>query len=105
MNTVSDQHHDLLPTLTAVLPGPDRKRSAADYEYRLTWRNADPDAVGCLLLWHVFGGRSPYQIAIEREESGEMRSHCTCADAVYRADVPGHICKHVRGFFQLGKAG
>ena len=32
-----------------------------------------------------------------------MRSHCTCPDAVYRTDVADHLCKHVRGFFQLGK--
>jgi hypothetical protein len=65
--------------------------------------NPEPATAGCVLLWEVSGGRVPYQIAIERAESGEMQSHCTCPDAVYRDDLPGHTCKHVRGFIQLGQ--
>jgi hypothetical protein len=91
------------PTFATILPGPDRKRQPARYRYRLVYHNPDQAEPGCLLLWEVSGGRVPYQIAIEREESGEMRSHCTCPDAVYRDDRPGHTCKHVRGFLHLGQ--
>ena len=90
--------------LVARLPGPDRKRAEVDYQYRLTYRNPDPDAVGCVLTWEVAGGRSPYQIAVERQEAGQLRLHCTCADAVFRAELEGRFCKHVRGFLQTGLA-
>jgi hypothetical protein len=88
--------------LCARLPGPDRSRSERDYCFHLTYRNPDPDAIGCVLTWEVSGGRQPYQIAVEREEAGRLRLHCTCADAVFRAELKGRFCKHVRGFLQSG---
>ncbi len=100
---MNESELDQKPTFATILPGPDRKRLPARYRYRLMYRNPDPATVGCLLLWEVSGGRVPYQIAIEREETGTMRSHCTCPDAVYRNDLPGHTCKHVRGFIHLGQ--
>jgi hypothetical protein len=89
-------------SLVARLPGPDRKRGEVDYRYDLTYRNPDPEAVGCVLTWEVRGGRLPYQIAVEREEAGRLRLHCTCADAIFRAELEGRFCKHVRGFLQTG---
>jgi hypothetical protein len=88
--------------LTAHLPGPDRKRTEAVYRYFLTYHNPDPDAVGCVLAWEVHGGRLAYQIAVERQDAGQLRIHCTCADAVFRAENEGRLCKHVRGFLQSG---
>jgi hypothetical protein len=41
----------------AALPGPTRKRTPSPYCFRLVYRNADPDAVGCALQWDVLGGR------------------------------------------------
>ena len=87
----------------AILPGPDRKRTKKKYKYRLKYRNTNSNAIGCLLLWDVYGGRTKYQIAIERAENGELHCHCTCADAIYRGDQPNHTCKHVQGFLQLGQ--
>src|SRR4051812_26433972 len=83
--------------VVASLPGPTRRRTPSPYCYRLTYRNPEPRAAGCALLWDVFGGRLPYQIALEREASGALRWHCTCADAVYRGESSAHLCKHVRG--------
>lgn len=92
------------PTLVfTTLPGPTRKRTHSRYAYRLTYRNPEPAAVGCALLWEVFGGRLDYQIALEREADGTMRYHCTCADAIYRGESAPHICKHVRGLQALGR--
>jgi hypothetical protein len=85
------------------LPGPTRKRLPSAYRYALTYRNPEPTAAGCLLLWDVQGGREPYQIALERERGGELRWHCTCADAVYRGEDEPHVCKHVRGLRALGR--
>lgn len=82
--------------LLAELPGPDRKRTPSEYRFRLTYRNPTPTEDGCVMVWHVIGGRLPYQIAVERAGQ-QMRWHCTCADAVYREDEPRHRCKHVRG--------
>ena len=83
--------------LYADLPGPTRKRTQSPYAFRLTYRNADPRGRGCALVWEVEGGRMIYQIALEREEGGGLRWHCTCADAVYRGeDFPDYQCKHVR---------
>lgn len=84
--------------LVTMLPGPDRKRTGSLYHYRLSYRNPEPDATGCVSTWDVLGGRMSYQIALERDESDRLRFHCTCADAVYRGEVdPHHVCKHVRG--------
>src|SRR5262245_11619448 len=90
--------------LFTSLPGPTRKRTSSPYCYLLTYRNPDPRAVGCSLLWDVHGGRLTYQIALEREESGRLTWHCTCADAVYRGElVENHCCKHVRGLTTQGR--
>jgi hypothetical protein len=89
--------------LVTALPGPDRKRTASAYAYRLTYRNPDPAAHGCVMTWEVRGGRSAYQLAVERHAAGEMRVYCTCADAVYRGEVEGHVCKHVSGFLRIGQ--
>jgi hypothetical protein len=56
------------------------------------------------MTWEVSGGRMPYQIALERDETGTLRIHCTCADAVFRAEDEGRFCKHVRGLLQVGRA-
>jgi hypothetical protein len=89
----------------ALLPGPTRKRTRSRYTFRLHYRNPRPGTPGCALLWEVVGGREPYQIALERDESGDLRWHCTCADAVYRGEDAPHLCKHVRGLQQLGRQG
>lgn len=89
--------------LCASLPGPTRKREPSSYCYRLTYRNPRPDGAGCVLLWHVSGGREGYQIALERETTGLLRWHCTCADAVYRGEDAPHVCKHVRALQALGR--
>ncbi len=87
----------------AILPGPDRKRKKKQYQYKLTYKNPCPYQRGCLLVWEVKGGREPYQISIERTDNGEIHSHCTCADAIYRGDQPGHVCKHILGFLQFNR--
>lgn len=86
----------------ALLPGPDRKRRPRRYVYRLSYRNPEPAAVGCVLTWEVSGGRLSYQVALERDERGNLRLHCTCADAVFRAADEGRFCKHLRGLLGLG---
>jgi hypothetical protein len=86
-----------------LLPGPTRKRTQSPYCYRLTYRNPHPGEPGCALLWEVAGGRMPYQIVLERSDRGELRWHCTCADAVYRGENAPHVCKHVRGLQALGR--
>jgi hypothetical protein len=87
----------------ASLPGPSRKRTPSAYCYRLTYRTPDPAEPGCLLLWDVLGGRDVYQIALQRQQGGGLRWHCTCADAVYRGESRPHLCKHVRGLQALGR--
>jgi hypothetical protein len=105
MPTIADRVFDNPYVLVASLPGPTRKRLASRYCYHLTYRNPDPRAVGCSLLWEVHGGRLTYQIALEREETGRLTWHCTCADAVYRGElVENHCCKHVRGLTAQGRA-
>jgi hypothetical protein len=86
-----------------LLPGPTRKRERSAYCYRLTYRNPDPRAAGCALLWDVHGGREVYQVTLERAESGRLHWHCTCADAVYRGENAPHTCKHVRGLQGVGR--
>jgi hypothetical protein len=89
--------------LDVLLPGPDRKRTSKAYHYRLTYRRGETQAPGCLMTWAVEGGRLPYQLALERKDDGSLCLHCTCADAVFRADLPGHRCKHIEGFLQAGE--
>ncbi len=91
------------PVLFTLLPGPDRKREARPYGYRLTYRNPDAEGVGCVMLWEVSGGRLGYQIALERDEAGGLRLHCSCADAIFRCEAEGRTCKHVRGLLDLGR--
>lgn len=85
-----------------LLPGPNRKRSPGLYHYRLAYRNVDCEVPGCVALWEVQGGRMPYQIALERNDAGRHFWHCTCADAVYRAEEQGRVCKHVQGLLDFG---
>lgn len=87
--------------LLASLPGPTRKREPSPYRYRLTYRNPQPREPGCVLLWDVSGGREAYQIALERQTSGTLCWHCTCADAVYRGEDAPHTCKHVFGLWSI----
>lgn len=88
--------------VTLMLPGIDRKRSLSLYQYRVTYRNPDPTEPGCAMTWEVSGGRLPYQIAAERLDDGEIKWHCTCADAVYRGENhPEHVCKHVQGLLEM----
>lgn len=83
--------------LTTVIPGADRNRKPAAYQFRPTYRGRE-DEPGCVMAWEVTGGRTPYQIAVERKPDGKKRWHCTCADAVYRGEHDlYHECKHVRG--------
>jgi hypothetical protein len=91
--------------LSARLPGPDRKRSETPYCYRLTHRDLETAGPVCVFLWVVSGGRQEYQIALERDESGNLRLHCTCADAIYRAENEGRFCKHIRGLLTFGQEG
>jgi hypothetical protein len=93
---------DAPTVLFTLLPGPDRKRVARPYGYRLTYRNPDDDAAGCVMLWEVSGGRLHYQIAMERDESGSLRLHCSCADAIFRCETEGRLCKHARGLLEIG---
>ena len=93
----------LFPVLVTRLPGPGRKRSESLYHYRLTYRNPLDDAVGCVMIWEVSGGRLPYQVALERDEAGNLHVHCTCADAIFRAEAEGRFCKHVHGLLQIGQ--
>jgi hypothetical protein len=92
-----------LCNLITLLPGPDRKQTPALYHYRVTFRSEDADAAGCVVLWEVAGGRLDYQIALERDEAGNLRLHCTCADAVFRAEDEGHFCKHILGLLPFGR--
>ena len=94
---------DAPAVLFTLLPGPDRKRLTRPYGYRLTYRNPDADATGCVMLWEVSGGRLHYQVALERDESGALRLHCSCADAVFRCEAEGRCCKHVRGLLAIGR--
>jgi len=86
-----------------LLPGSDRKHKARYYSYRMTYRNPAADAAGCVMTWEVSGGRQKYQLALERDEAGSLHLHCSCADAVYRGETEGRICKHVRGLLEIGR--
>ena len=86
--------------LMKILPGADRKRSPGLYCYRVTYRTDRPDP-GCVMTWEVSGGRTAYQIALERVTPGQLKWHCTCADSVYRGDRDErHVCKHVAGLLE-----
>jgi hypothetical protein len=53
------------------------------------------------MIWEVHGGRLGYQVALERDEAGALRLHCTCADAIFRAESEGRFCKHIRGLMSF----
>jgi hypothetical protein len=88
----------------SAVPGPDRKRTIRPYLFRVTYCNTDPFEVGCAMTWEVTGGRLSYQIALERERNGDLRWHCTCADAIFRAENEGRHCKHVKALLSLGRS-
>lgn len=91
--------------ISMILPGTDRKRSPSPYQYRATYRNPMPSEPGCVATWAVVGGREEYQIALERADSGALIWHCTCPDAIYRADQRHHCgCKHVQGLAQVAES-
>lgn len=92
-----------LSSIVTLLPGTDRKRTAMPYRYRISYQNPQVDDPGCMMMWEVSGGRAVYQVALERTESGSLRLHCTCADAVFRAENEGRFCKHIHGLLQLGE--
>lgn len=94
---------ELLRLFQASLPGPNRERTVSRYSYRLTYRNPKRSVPGCVVTWEVTGGRMAYQIALERDQTGTLRIHCTCADAVFRAEEEGRLCKHVHGLVQVGR--
>jgi hypothetical protein len=95
MTPLPPPNRTTLGLVSLVVPGPDRKRQPAPYSYRIAYRNPDAAVGECVMVWDVYGGRMPYQVAAERDRTG-IRYHCTCADAVYRGDVdPRHVCKHV----------
>jgi hypothetical protein len=87
----------------ATIPGPTRRREPVPYCYRMTYENPQRFATGCLIQWDVMGGRDIYQVALERQENGRLRWHCTCADAVYRGEKRAGPCKHVRGLQTAGR--
>jgi hypothetical protein len=102
--TLLDQPQSRPPVvLFTILPGPSRKRTPHRYGYRLTYRNPEEGAVGCAMTWEVFGGRQSYQVALERNDAGDLHCHCTCADAVYRAENDGRFCKHVQGLLEFAR--
>jgi hypothetical protein len=88
--------------LYTVLPGPTRKRTDSSYRYQITYRNPEREEAGCLMTWLVIGGRQSYQIALEQDEKHRLHWHCTCADAIYRAEQQGRLCKHVQGLLAFG---
>lgn len=96
-----DSGHELAE-LQITLPGPERRRQAHPYTYRLTYANPEQQP-GCQRIWEVTGGRQPYQITLERDARGNLHLHCSCADAIFRKDNEGRFCKHVFGLLELGK--
>src|SRR5882762_4789278 len=99
MNALNEQPL-ALHELSKLLPGPDRKRTPKVYSFRLSYRNPSDKAAGCVMTWDVFGGRMPYQIAVERRDDQHLKIHCTCADAVFPREEEGRLCKHVQGFLE-----
>jgi hypothetical protein len=98
---IADQPFAMVLT---TAPGPDRKKTPTIYQYRMVYR--DPTAQSaCRVLWEVTGGRTPYQIAVERVAGGDVAWHCTCPDAVYRGEKSAnHHCKHVRALIDCALA-
>ena len=90
-----------LPVLETVLPGPDRKKSETGYRYQLIYHNPE-EAPGCRSIWQVTGGRLIYQVVLERTSKNTLQLHCSCADAIFRAEEEGRFCKHIRGLLRFG---
>ena len=91
--------------VSVVLPGPDRKRLPAPYQFHVTYRNPEPSEPGCVATWRVSGGREEYQVAAERADDGHVEWHCTCPDAIYHGSHRHYYCcKHVHGLQALLKA-
>jgi hypothetical protein len=87
--------------LMKILPGADRKRTPGLYCYRVTYRGTGSHEPGCVMTWEVSGGRTAYQIALERVTPGRLKWHCTCADSIYRGEqIENHLCKHVTGLLE-----
>ena len=103
MSTIPFNTYLSASTFYTPMPGPDRKRTIRPYLFHVSYCNPDPLEVGCAMTWEVVGGRLSYQIALERAEDGELRWHCTCADAIYRAENEGRHCKHVKALLALGR--
>jgi hypothetical protein len=101
MDTPPSDSKDVPPSVVwaTLLPGSDRKQTPSRYVFRLQYCNMMSRAVGCVMTWEVQGGRHTYQVAVERQAGGKLRCHCTCADAVFRAENEGRCCKHVKAFF------
>ena len=87
--------------IAVTLPGPSRKQDPVEYRFRVTYRGDAIHEPGCLMTWEVQGGRSEYQLALERTEEGETRWHCTCADFEFRGEHPQYRCKHVGGLVDV----
>jgi hypothetical protein len=104
IDTVTDTAPPTPIIYLAILPGSDRKRTRSVYHYRLAYRSEDPEKPGCVALWEVVGGRMPYQVALERDDRRGHFWHCTCADAIYKAEEQGRVCKHVQGLLEFGAA-
>ena len=81
-----------------------REAHAEPLWFRLTYRSRDPKADRLYAALGRIRRRSEYQIAVEREEGGCVRWHCTCADWVYRnEDFPDYQCKHIRAESERAK--
>ena len=102
MSSILSINEPVYALYTTILPGPDRKRHASLYSYRMTYHNSENEGPSCVTSWAVSGGREIYKIDLERDQQGRFRWHCTCADAVYRGETEGKICKHVRGLWLFG---
>lgn len=88
--------------IAVTMPGPSRRRELAEYRFRVTYRGTGLRAPGCLMTWEVTGGRTPYQLALERTERGDTRWHCTCADFEFRGETEArYACKHVSGLVDV----
>ncbi len=102
MTTTKAQPRASFAIVTVVLPGPDRKRTPAPYQFNVTYRNPEPTEPGCVMTWTVTGGREEYQVAAERTDDGRVEWHCTCPDAIYHGTYQhAHRCKHVQGLQAL----
>lgn len=103
--STTTQHRQAFAVVSVTLPGPDRKRTPAAYQFHVTYRNPEPAEPGCVMTWRVTGGREAYQVAAERADDGHINWHCTCPDAIYHGTYRhAYCCKHVHGLQALLKA-